>query len=95
MKKLTVILLIIFILYVFNKPNELENKSDENLYILYTKTIGSIKCNYLNTRDGIYIDYKSKNTDYIISSNIDSVIVLAENFWTCGPRDKNIKYINN
>ena len=86
------------LIFLFVKNSELQVTDNDNLYILHTRK-GDIKCNYHNSRDlnngwlGYY-DVKTKKEEWIEGWKVDSVTVLAENFWTCGPRNKELKYVD-
>lgn len=93
--KLTAIILLFFLFISFCKMN---NTSNSNLYVLHTQD-GDIECNYHNSRDLNngwleYYDSKTKEREYIKYWKVDSVTIYNENFWTSGPKDKNLKYID-
>lgn len=86
------------LLFLFVQNAKLQNTDNDNLYILHTRN-EDIKCNYHNSRDlnngwlGYY-DVKTKKEEWVEGWKVDSVTVLAENFWTCGPRNEKLKYID-
>jgi hypothetical protein len=91
------ILLGIVFLFLFSEDSKLSSISNENLYILHTKN-GNIKCNYHNSRDlnndyMLYYDAKTKEQTFIKGWEIDSITILSENVWSCGPKNDKLKYI--
>ena len=75
----------------------LTNISDDNHYTIHTNS-GNIQCKYHNSRDlnngwMVYYDYTTNKQEYIAYQKVDSITIHHENFWTCGPKDKNMLYI--
>lgn len=76
------------------------NRTNRNLYIFKTCR-GDVWCNYHNSRDTTedgfiqFVEYSTKRINWIPYSDIDSIIVLREDFWSCGPRDPLLKYIDS
>lgn len=104
MKTILIIIGIILLVLMFAKNNNLQSTDEETLlYIIHTHS-GNIRCNYIDTRwdrsgddkTGIiaYYDDATKQEEFIYRSSIDSITVLAESMWTCGPRSDEVKYID-
>lgn len=92
----TIILFFLLLIGLSNKA-ERDRKSDDNLYVFHLKG-KTIKCNYHDSRDQkseiMYIDALTKMQRYVLIEKVDSVSILAENFWTCGPKGSSIKYVD-
>lgn len=96
---LVAFIIILVFVRLLGYHEQLSNEHNENIYILKTCR-GDVWCNYHNSRDTSngfmqYVDYTTKEHTWITFSCVDSVIVLKENFWSCGPRDENLKYIDS
>lgn len=100
MKRLIPMLLAMFVfVWLLRKWGEQEDANNANLYVIKSHA-GDIMCNHHDSRDTTddgymrYTDYSTKREHFIRVALIDSIIVLKESFWSCGPRGNNIKYID-
>lgn len=95
-----IIYLVIVVIITFTLSNKIvlnQNLNNCNLYILHTKK-GNIRANYHNSRDlnqGRMYYYQGAKEKSLNIKDLDSVTVLSENIWTCGPRGNFIKYHHN
>ena len=96
-RHLVYIALILILVAMCSKNDAISN---DNIYLIHLNDGTNIKCNYHNSRDIgkkhkciVYYDFYSKERKGVKFNRIDSITVIQENFWTCGPRHPNIKYI--